>query len=365
MPMNYSVLPLTLILLTTGFAGVPTIAIAAPVRSPCVPPASTAPIEFRSETNTLRGFIDLPEGSGRHPAVVMVQGSSPSDVTVDTRPFEELRAAFKRAGIAMLIWDKAGSGCSEGKYSHAFPLRERATEALAAVQLLRQRDDIDPTRIGLWGVSQGAWVAPMTAVRSKDVAFLITVSAPGRDAISQMIFAGVTALRNSGIEPAEVDRARTTLESAFAIARAGGTPEEFVAAVGPLQKYSVLREWSMLDASSRGLMSAVQYVPDWSISADLVLAAVRQPTLAIFGDRDPLIDNSESIAIYRDTFARSGNADLTIRTLSNAGHAMVATPGKRGVAASIFADGYIETMIEWLRAHNFAASEASSAAADR
>jgi pimeloyl-ACP methyl ester carboxylesterase len=360
--MNDSVLPLTLLLVT---AGAPIVAFAAPVRSPCVPPPNTAAIEFRSDGNTLRGFIDLPHGSGRHPAVVMVQGSGPSDVTVDTRPFEELRAAFKRAGIAMLIWDKAGNGCSEGKYSHGFPLRERATEALAAVQLLRQRADIDPTRIGLWGVSQGAWVAPMTAVRSKDVAFLITVSAPGRDAISQMIFAGVTAIRDSGIGAAEVDRARATLESAFAIARAGGTPEEFLAAAEPLLKYSVLREWSMLDATSRGLMSAVRYVPDWSISADLVLAAVRQPTLVIFGDRDPLIDNSESNAIYRDTFARSGHADLTVRTLKNAGHAMVATPANNGAAASMFAAGYIETMIEWLQAHNFAPSKAGGAAANR
>jgi pimeloyl-ACP methyl ester carboxylesterase len=155
-----------------------------------------------------------------------------------------------------------------------------------------------------------------------------------------------------------------TLQRAFAIARAGGTSEEFLAAVKPLQKYSVLREWSMLDASSHGLMSAVQTRADWSISADLVLAAVRQPTLAIFGDRDPLIDSPESIAIYRETFARSGNDDLTVRTLRNAGHAMVATPGNNDPARSMFADGYITTMIEWLKARNFARSNAGATAAD-
>lgn len=363
--MNDSFLLLKLILLAAGSAATLAPANAAPVRSPCVPPTNTAPIEFRSDGNTLRGFIDLPDGPARHPAIVMVQGSGPSDVTVDTRPFEELRESFRRAGIATLIWDKAGNGCSEGKYSQAFPLRERATEALAAVQVLRGRDDIDPTRIGLWGVSQGAWVAPMTAVRSKDVAFLITVSAPGGDAISQMLFAAVTRLREAGIGKAEVDNAQAALQRAFAIARSGGTPEEFRAAVEPLQKYSALREWSLLDTTSHGLMSAVQYVPEWSISADLVLADVEQPTLAIFGDRDPLIDTPESIAIYRRTFARSGNDDLTVRTLRNAGHAMVATPANKDPAGSMFADGYLTTMVAWLQAHNFARSTAGSAAANR
>jgi hypothetical protein len=319
-----------------------------------VPPTNGAAVEFRSGSNTLRGFIDLPQGSGRHPVIVVVQGSGPTDVTVDTRPFQEQRAAFRRAGIATLIWDKAGNGCSEGKYSHEFALRERASETLAAVQMLRGRADIDPQRIGLLGVSQGAWVAPMAAVRSSDVALLITVSAPGRDAISQMIFAAVTRLRESGVGADEAERARVTLQRAFAIARAGGTPEEFRAAVEPLQRYSLLREQLMLDATSRGYMSAVQQVPEWSISADILLQAIRQPTIAFFGDRDTLIDTPESVEIYRESFARGGNQDLTVRTLKNAGHGMIAVPADDRRGGSMFADGYLETMVSWLKTHNFA-----------
>jgi uncharacterized protein len=308
-PMNHPAVSLKLILLAAAFASAPGGSDAAPLRSPCVAPTNTASIGFRS---------------GR---------------------------------------DEAGNGCSEGKYSHALPLRERATEALAAVQMLRDREDIDPKRIGLWGASQGAWVAPMAAVRSRDIAFLITVSAPGRDAISQMIFAAISSLRESGVGAAEADRAHTTLQRAFVIARAGGTPEEFLAAVEPLQKYSLLRERSMLDVTSRGYMSAVQYVPEWSISADIVLTAVRQPTLAIFGDRDPLIDTPQSIAVYRNSFARSGNHDLTVRTLRNAAHEMIATSGNNH-AGSMLATGYIGTMIAWLKARNFARSDASSTAAN-
>lgn len=348
---------LTLMVLAAVLAVAPAIAAVAPLRSPCVPPANTTLIEFRSDGNTLRGFIDIPEGSGRHPAIVMVQGSGRSDVTVDTGLFEEMRQAFRRAGIATLIWDKPGDGCSEGKYSRGFPIRERTTETIAAVQTLQRRDDIDPARIGLWGVSQGGWVAPMAAVRSRDVAFLIVVSGPVRDAISQMTFDAISRLRETGIGAAEANAAHAVLQRAFAIARAGGGPEEFLAAVEPLQKYPLLRELHMLDATSRGYMSAAVSVPEWSISADILLREIDQPTLALFGERDTMVDSREGAEVYRDSFAGGGNKDLTIKTFRNAGHGMVAAPGSQPAQGSIFVDGYIDTMVAWLKTHNFAGAE--------
>jgi hypothetical protein len=107
----------------------------------------------------------------------------------------------------------------------------------------------------------------------------------------------------------------------------------------------------ILEASSRGYMSAVAYVPEWSISADVLLREVDQPTLALFGERDAINDSRESIEIYRDAFARGGNKDLTIRNFRNAGHGMLPAPGSTPSQGSIFVKGYIDTMVEWLQAH--------------
>src|SRR5207253_9114088 len=54
--------------------------------------------------------------------------------------------------------------------------QDRADEALAAVRFLRSRADIRGERVGLWGFSQGAAVAPLAASQSSDVAFVIAVS---------------------------------------------------------------------------------------------------------------------------------------------------------------------------------------------
>jgi acetyl esterase/lipase len=106
----------------------------------------------------LGGTIMSPVEAGRHPAVVLVHGAGPgrrSDLI-------ELAERFARAGIVALAYDKRSVGYS-AVTSRDFALL--AEDALTAVRLLRQRKDVDPERVGLWGISEGGWVVPMAASR--------------------------------------------------------------------------------------------------------------------------------------------------------------------------------------------------------
>src|ERR1700741_3170626 len=148
----------------------------------CKPPAGTQPFEFTDGENHLRGFIDPPARAAPHGAVLILHGSGNADVfhgdTFYNGRYEALRDTFRAAGLATVVWDKAGNGCSVGSYPNGNPIRERAGEAVAALRALKARSDIDATRLGLWGISQGGWVAPMVAVRMEEVRFLILVSSP-------------------------------------------------------------------------------------------------------------------------------------------------------------------------------------------
>lgn len=319
--------------------------------APCAPPAGTSAIEFQSGSNTLRGFIDLPANPGKHPTIMIVHGGAATNVMVDTY-LDELRQAFKKAGIATLIWDKAGNGCSDGRYSSALPLQERASETLAALAMLKQREDIDSRRIGAWALSQGGWVAPMSAVRSGDIAFLIIVSGPAKDALSQGAYPAVALLRQAGASPAEAMNAYATLRRSLAVLRAGGTGEEAVAVSEGLQKYPVLRESYQMDLAGANQLKSFLAAPEWSLSAEEFLQQVRQPTLAIFGERDSVVDWRESVDAYRRAFKQSGNRDLTIRVFEDADHEML--PSKpRPRRNSMFVHGYVETMLAWLNARGF------------
>ena len=37
------------------------------------------------------------------------------------------------------------------------------------MKFLRGRQDIDPNRVGLWGISQGGWICPLAATLSGDI----------------------------------------------------------------------------------------------------------------------------------------------------------------------------------------------------
>ena len=85
---------------------------------------------------------------------------------------------FALNGVAALINDKRGCGRSTGDWNKS-GFDDLAGNALAGLQRFKNRPDINPHQIGLWGNSQGGWIVPLAAFRCPDVAFIISVSGPG------------------------------------------------------------------------------------------------------------------------------------------------------------------------------------------
>jgi alpha-beta hydrolase superfamily lysophospholipase len=126
-------------------------------------------VEFRHGDHRLAGSLYLPGGTGPFPAVAMVLGSGARDRAYGGA-VPVIGGHFSKHGIACLAWDKPGVGGSTGDFN-AQTFQDRAGEALAAVRFLRERKDIVPGRVGLWGHSQGGMVAPLAASLSDQVAF--------------------------------------------------------------------------------------------------------------------------------------------------------------------------------------------------
>lgn len=320
----------------------------------CTVPAGTVPIEFRSGENTLRGFLDKPPAHGRHAVILIVHGSGSTNVTGGNggynSSYDELRAAFRRAGFATAVWDKAGSGCSEGRYLIRTPLVERTNETVAALDALKARDDVDGARIGLWAISEGGWIAPMAAVRRPEIAFLIVVSGPGGDPLAETEYFAFNRLTQSGVSATEARQAVATLRRAYLIANAGGSHAEFLAAIAPLEKYPVFgTELRITETPEMKTSPAAaanyrlnQQARDYVLRADTYLRELRQPTLAIFGGRDIQVDWRTSERQYREAFALGGNRALTIKVFPEAGHNLFGT-------GSTFVKGYVDLMVDWLK----------------
>jgi uncharacterized protein len=324
-------------------------ALAADDAERCRAPAGTQPFEFSFRESHLRGFIDFPAGPGPHPAALVLHGSGGTDVFHGSLEYNgqytALRDTFRSVGVATVIWDKAGNGCSTGSYSSGNPIRERAGEAVAALRALKERGDIDASRMGLWAISQGAWAAPMAAVQVADVRFLILVSTPARDAVSQLEYQALTALRGNGTPEPELRVAATHLRRAFAIMRAGGSVEDYAAALAPLQKYAALREMGFM-VGTPDSYRAWQNSVDFQYRPDTALRELQQPVLAVFGGRDVLVDWRDSVPILRESLGTGGNKNLTIKIFPNADHNLM-TVG----SDPQFVKGYLPLLRDWLREH--------------
>jgi uncharacterized protein len=172
------------------------------------------PREFVLESRDARlaAVLRLPEDRRPpYPAAVLVHGSG--RVTAQ----QMLNNAGRRLvalGVATLAYDKRGVGASTGEYTGIGPANSEhmfdllAADALAAVAALKARRDIDPARIGLVGISQGGWIAPLAASRSDDVAFVVSISGPAvsvGEEIAYSRLAGEDPDSQQGLSDEEID----------------------------------------------------------------------------------------------------------------------------------------------------------------
>ena len=129
-------------------------------------PAQRIPLQvtdtrFTGRGVELRGRLVMPPGTDAVPVVVLVHGSE-SYSAVDAYHAQHL---FPAHGIGVFVYDKRGTGGSAGKYTQDFDLL--ADDAVAALAEARRLAGARVARIGFRGSSQGGWVAPLAATRSR------------------------------------------------------------------------------------------------------------------------------------------------------------------------------------------------------
>ena len=145
------------------------------------------------------------------------------------------------------------------------------------------------------------------------------------------------------------------------MAMAGADYEDYVAAVEPVAEHPFFQKLEALGGSVRYARDEYQEMQSSRTllsSADTFLPAVTVPVLALYGEKDSEVDWQESVRIYRDSFARSGNQDLTIQVFEDANHTLCrASTGSLDERLALDRcerpDGFGETITSWLREHGF------------
>lgn len=145
-------------------------------------PYTAEDVTFFSPTPevNLVGTLTTPDGEGPFPAVVLISGSGPQDrdeTIAGHRPFHVIADALSRHGIAVLRYDERGLGDSEGEFSTATSA-DFADDAEAAMDYLAGLSNIDRSKIGIIGHSEGGLIAPMIASRKAETGFIVMLAGP-------------------------------------------------------------------------------------------------------------------------------------------------------------------------------------------
>jgi uncharacterized protein len=289
-------------------------------------------VTFTNGDATLAGSVLVPHGAGPHPAVVIVHGAE----AATRESYRLLASHFARRGVAALIYDKRGIGESGGSFRGA-TFDDLAADALAGVDLLRQLPQVDPARVGMLGISQGAWVIAMAGAASENVAFLIPISA-------------------SGFSPAVQDR------------WLNGNIIAHRQLSGAVNRASE-RAWRMLlstrDLVDAGLMAPIPDVPgfwfhalDPALDSAALWASVRQPVLAIWGELDCQLPAFESMSAIKRALDDSGHTHYKLIVTPGADHSinLVGPCAQEATGWSVlrvdFPDSYFPTLAEWVLEHD-------------
>lgn len=127
-------------------------------------------VEIPYEGKALYGILRKPKGAVRPPVMIMASGldSTKEEMEAYERP-------FLARGVATLAFDGPGQG--EGEYD--FAIRGDYEVAVKAVaDYVETRPDLDPSRIGLWGVSLGGYYAPRAAAFEKRIKACVALGGP-------------------------------------------------------------------------------------------------------------------------------------------------------------------------------------------
>ena len=329
------------LLLTAGLLGGPIGGSIAGAQAPRTPQVED--VRYRNDTLTLAAELLLPAARGGPvPAAVVIQGSGASD-----RRNEWARAVAEllvRRGVAVLLTDKRGSGASSGDWRTA-GFDDLAADALAGVAYLRGRPEVDPTRVGLLGLSQGGWIAPLAASRAPHVAFVIDVSGAAVSYAEQSFVEMANTARQAGLPEAQV-------AEVLALNRAAG----HYLVSGAWEPYGRLREralggpWATVAAG----FPASPDQPIWTFLRRVFAfdpipywMQLAVPVLVAYGEEDER-DNvpvAESVRRLEFAFRGVGKRDYRIVVVPGVGHALV-DHARHELAAP-----FVEALDRWLREH--------------
>jgi dienelactone hydrolase len=306
-------------------------------------PYDAVDVSFRNGPVTLSGTLCVPRAPGRHPAVVLLQGSG-GETRWGTNRF--IADRFARSGIAALVYDKRGSGTSSGDWKMS-SYDDLANDAIAGIDLLAARPDIDAKRIGLHGHSEGGIVAPIATVHAPSkIAFIVAEDTVAGFVRDQDVYRVSHQILQAGFTKAQRERALDLYKLMIEVLR-GAKPYHELETASRTVRNEDWYQWLAIPPEDSYLWT--WYPRVGNLDTLIFWRQVHAPVLLIYGEHDELEPVDESLAKIEASLD-GAKTPYTAVIVPNAQHNLTVQPEP---GAPFFwgkaAPGLVDLVVAWVQ----------------
>lgn len=308
-------------------------------------------VSFVSHGITLAGRLVMPKTTAKIPVAVLVHGSERDSAIL----YNRLQYLLPANGIGVFVFDKRGTGRSEGRHTQDFQVL--SDDAAAALVKARELAGSNASEVGFEGGSQAGWVIPLAATNTKAdfsvVAFGLTESPLAED--REQVF---DDLRRAGfgedviVKASEITKATgRVMASRFKggfeeldLVRAKFRSEPWFAKVKGEFTGDLLRvpNWVL-----RLVGPWFDVGTPWDYDPMPALKATQAPHLWILAGQDRSAPSENTLRILQEMQTIQPNLDVVLFPTADHGIVEFETINNERVDTR-FSEGYFPLLVQWI-----------------
>ncbi len=314
-------------------------------------PLDRTEVHFESQGLKLSGHLVMPRLEGAIPVAVLVHGSERDSAVL----FNRLQYLLPANGIGVFVYDKRGTGKSQGSYTQNFHLL--SDDAAAALKTARETAGSLASEVGFQGGSQAGWIIPLAAGKAK-ADFALVGFGLAENPLAEDREEVFDDLRTAGYGDEVIAKAREITDAAGRV-MASGFKDGFDDLDAMRAKYGNEPWFAKIKGEFTGdFLSAPNWIiriigpwfdvgTSWAYDPLPALQAYQGPHLWILAGRDSSAPAANTLRILRGVQATHANLDIVM--FPTADHGITEFEVKNGERLDTrFSAGYFQLLVDWI-----------------
>lgn len=325
-------------------------------------------VTFNNDSIKLAGTLSIPNGEVPFPGVVLLTGSGPENRDEEVYGFKIFKVIADHLatnGIAVLRFDDRGVGESGGEYQGANTL-DFADDAIAAFKFLEKQAEIDKSKSGMLGHSEGGIIATLANKKLEGVDFIVfmaSTAVSGDKIINYQIkaysekeglsdeminqtllvqnMAYEAARRDSGFEAVEEEIKKMTLQE---VENMSEEERKYISDPEQYAKYKA--RMTMMQVKTPWFKFFTSYDPAKDIED------IKCPVLVLFGGKDKQVPVELNKEPMENALMADGLKNFKTVVFPDANHlfqkAETGMYDEYTKLPKVFVDGFLETISTWI-----------------